>query len=377
MPPAPFQPPGSVAAISYYDTAPLRATLERLVDFDRINAGEMRLSVGAVNVRTGNFAYFDTANERLDVRHVMASGALPPGFPPIEIDGEFYWDGGLVSNTPLQYVLDQPGTTRRVAFQVDLFPARGELPRTLPEVDEREKDIRFSSRTRMNTTIEVQQQAIAQAARRLVAKLPPRLRDDPDAVALRGAAVRGRGRRRPPDLPQQAVREPLEGLRVLAPFDARALGVRARRHDANAARPALGRPAAPGDRRPRVRPRIGEPVGEDRNCRQGGHARASQSAQARRIVVVTPVGPRERGLTLSILGRHSSSPSLIGTRMKLKDKVCIVTGAASGIGKEIALTYAREGAKVVIADLNKGAAQATAERDVGTGLHGDGGRDAT
>jgi len=188
VPPAPFQPPGSVAAISYYDTAPLRATLERLVDFDRVNAGETRLSVGAVNVRTGNFAYFDTANERLDVRHVMASGALPPGFPPIEIDGEFYWDGGLVSNTPLQYVLDQAGTTRRVAFQVDLFPARGELPRTLPEVDEREKDIRFSSRTRMNTTIEVQQQAIAQAARRLVAKLPPRLRDDPDAVAL--AALR-------------------------------------------------------------------------------------------------------------------------------------------------------------------------------------------
>jgi len=186
VPPAPFQPVGSVAAISYYDTAPLRETLERLVDFDRINAGPMRLSVGAVNVRTGNFAYFDSANERIDVRHVMASGALPPGFPPIEIDGEHYWDGGLVSNTPLQYVLDQPGTKRRVAFQVDLFPARGELPRTLPEVDEREKDIRFSSRTRMNTTIEAQQLAIAQAARRLVAKLPAHLRNDPDAVALAG-----------------------------------------------------------------------------------------------------------------------------------------------------------------------------------------------
>jgi len=188
LPPAPFQVPGSVEAISYYDTAPLRATLERLVDFDRLNAGETRLSVGAVNVRTGNFAYFDSANERIDVRHVMASGALPPGFPPIEIDGEYYWDGGLVSNTPLQYVLDQPGTKRRVVFQVDLFPARGALPRTLPEVEEREKDIRYSSRTRMNTTIEVQQQAIAQAARRLVAKLPPHLRNDPDAVAL--AALR-------------------------------------------------------------------------------------------------------------------------------------------------------------------------------------------
>jgi NTE family protein len=188
LPPAPFQPPGTPAAISYYDTAPLRASLERLVDFDRLNAGGVRLSVGAVNVRSGNFAYFDTANERIDARHIMASGALPPGFPPVEIDGEHYWDGGLVSNTPLQYVLDQSGTRRRVVFQVDLFAARGALPRTLAEVNEREKDIRFSSRTRMNTTVELQQQAIAQAARRLVAKLPPALRDDPDAQAL--AAVR-------------------------------------------------------------------------------------------------------------------------------------------------------------------------------------------
>jgi len=184
VPPPPFQAPGTPGAISYYDTAPLRRTLERLVDFDRLNSGAVRLSVGAVNVRTGNFAYFDTANERLDVRHLMASGALPPGFPPVEIDGEHYWDGGLVSNTPLQYVLDQSGTRRRMVFQVDLFPARGELPATIAEVTEREKEIRYSSRTRMNTTIELQQQAIAQAARRLVEKLPPSLREDPDVKAL-------------------------------------------------------------------------------------------------------------------------------------------------------------------------------------------------
>jgi NTE family protein len=184
VPPAAFQLPGSTGAISVYDTAPLKETLERLVDFDRLNAGEMRFSVGAVNLRTGNFAYFDTAHERLDVRHVMASGALPPGLPPVEIDGEHYWDGGLVSNTPLQYVLDQAGGGGRVVFQVDLFPARGPLPRDLAQVAEREKDIRYSSRTRMNTTIELQQQAIAQAARRLMAKLPPGLKDDPDAKAL-------------------------------------------------------------------------------------------------------------------------------------------------------------------------------------------------
>lgn len=188
FPPAPLQPRGTPEAISYYDTTPLRETLERLVDFDLLNAGRVRLSVGAVNVCSGNFVYFDSAKQRLDARHIMASGALPPGFAPVEIDGEHYWDGGLVSNTPLQYVLDQPGARRRQVFQVDLFAARGDLPATLPEVTEREKDIRFSSRTRLNTTVEMDRQVIAQAARRLIDKLPPHLRDDPDVQAL--AAMR-------------------------------------------------------------------------------------------------------------------------------------------------------------------------------------------
>jgi len=184
FPPAPLQAPGTLEAISFYDTAPLRSTLERLVDFDRLNAGQMQLSVGAVNVRTGNFEYFDTARQRIDVRHIMASGALPPGFAPVEIDGEHYWDGGLVSNTPLQYVLDQPGKRRRVVFQVDLFPATGALPTSMAEVGEREKDIRFSSRTRLNTSHELDMQVVAQAVQRLLAKLPPALRHDPDLQAL-------------------------------------------------------------------------------------------------------------------------------------------------------------------------------------------------
>jgi NTE family protein len=186
IPAAPFQPPGTLAAISYYDTEPLKQTLERLIDFDLLNSDKVRLSVGAVNVTRGNFKYFDTANrgQVIDARHIMASGALPPGFPPIEIDGEFYWDGGLVSNTPLQYVLDQPGRRERLVFQVDLFAARGAMPATLGEANEREKDIRFSSRTRLNTTFELKRQATLQAAKRLVAKLPPSLRDDPDAKAL-------------------------------------------------------------------------------------------------------------------------------------------------------------------------------------------------
>ena len=184
FPPAPFQPRGTMEAISYYDTAPLQQTLERLVDFDLINSSAMRLSVGAVNVRTGNFAYFDSARQRIDARHIMASGALPPGFAPVEIDGEYYWDGGLVSNTPLQYVLDQSSQKQRVIFQVDLFAATGVLPTTLAEVTEREKDIRYSSRTRLNTTNELDRQVIAQAAQRLLAKLPTELREDPDARAL-------------------------------------------------------------------------------------------------------------------------------------------------------------------------------------------------
>ena len=132
---------------SFYDTGPLRGSLERLVDFDRINSGATRFSVGAVNVRTGNFSYFDNVNTTIRPEHVMASGALPPGFPAVEIDGEFYWDGGLVSNTPLQYVLDSTPRVSILAFQVDLFPARGPVPTNLLQVSEREKDIRYSSRT--------------------------------------------------------------------------------------------------------------------------------------------------------------------------------------------------------------------------------------
>ncbi len=184
FPPAPFQPRGTAGATSYYDTAPLAETLNRLVDFKRINDGAMRLSVGAVNVRTGNFEYFDSARRRIDARHIMASGALPPGFAPVEIDGEHYWDGGLLSNTPLQYVLDQPGTQRRTVFQVDLFAATGDLPATLAEATERENDIRFSSRTRLNTTNELDRQVIAQAAQRLLARLPASWRNDPDVLAL-------------------------------------------------------------------------------------------------------------------------------------------------------------------------------------------------
>jgi len=169
-----------------YDTGPLRETLEHLVDFDRINAREVRFSVSAVNVRTGNFVYFDNHDRRIRPDHVMASAALPPSFPAVEVDGEFFWDGGLVSNTPLQYVLEYTPRVSMLAFQVDLFPCRGPLPLNLCQVGEREKDIRYSSRTRMGTTSFCAEHDIRHNLRRLLDKLPESLKDEPEVRFLRG-----------------------------------------------------------------------------------------------------------------------------------------------------------------------------------------------
>src|SRR4051795_6149244 len=193
IPPAPLWPQGSAQSLSYYDTAPLKKTLERLVDFDRINDLKMRLSVGAVGVTSGNFRYFDNfefrkLGKKIGPEHIMASGALPPGFPSIEIEGEHYWDGGIASNTPLDYVLDEEVDQDLLIFQVDLFSARGLLPQTLLEAAEREKDIRYSSRTRMNTDKNRQLHNARKALRDLISKLPDGLTNDPSVAFLRNAA---------------------------------------------------------------------------------------------------------------------------------------------------------------------------------------------
>ena len=193
IPPAPLWPAGTVQAQSYYDTAPLKKTLERLVDFDRINDLKCRLSVGAVSVTTGNFRYFDNFEFRkmgkhIGPEHVMASGALPPGFPSVEIEGEHYWDGGVSSNTPLDYVLDTETDRDLLIFQVDLFSARGELPKNLLEAAEREKDIRYSSRTRLNTDKNRQIHNTRRALSDLIMKLPDNLKNDPAVEILAKAA---------------------------------------------------------------------------------------------------------------------------------------------------------------------------------------------
>lgn len=178
-----FAPPGTPAAISWYDSEPLAKTLDEFVDWDLLNNGPIRLSVGAVNIETGNFRYFDTTTETLDARHIMASGALPPGLPPIEIEGDWWWDGGLVSNTPLAHVLNNQ-THDMLLFQVDLFPARGARPTSLSEVYSREKDIRYSSRTRLVTDYSLDARREHELVRRVLAKLPQELSADPDVEKL-------------------------------------------------------------------------------------------------------------------------------------------------------------------------------------------------
>jgi NTE family protein len=185
-----FQPAGTIEATSFYDTSDLKRTLEQLVDFERLNAGTLRFSVGAVNVRTGNFVYFDNKTHTIRPEHVMASGALPPGFPAVEIEGEHYWDGGLVSNTPLQWVVESEPRHDTLAFQVDLWSARGDFPRNLLEVMTREKEIRYSSRTRAGTDQFNHVQRLRRAVADLLEKLPEDLRNSSEAELLGTAADR-------------------------------------------------------------------------------------------------------------------------------------------------------------------------------------------
>ena len=185
VPPAWLQPWGTEGALSFYDTAPLRATLERLIDFELLNSKAVRFSVGAANVRKGNSVYFDSKRRRIGPEHIMASAALPPGFPPVDIDGEHYWDGGVLSNTPLEHLLDVHRDENMLVFQLDLFSAQGNLPRNLLDVYERHKDILYSSRTRKNTNAVRDAQKLRQAADRLYQKLPSKFKDDPDVVYIR------------------------------------------------------------------------------------------------------------------------------------------------------------------------------------------------
>ena len=187
MPPTSFAADGTEAALSVYDTTPLKVTLEELVDFDLINRGQVRLSLGAVNVCKGTSVYFDTKNTLIHSDHVRASGALPPGFAPVVIDGEHYWDGGVVTNTPITYVVDEKPLPNARIIQVDTFNAEGDLPRNLGQVLQRAKDIQYSSKSCFNIDRIQEMGELAAAGRGLLGRLPSGLKSDPDAQKLAAA----------------------------------------------------------------------------------------------------------------------------------------------------------------------------------------------
>lgn len=190
IPPA-FAPSGTVGALSYFDTEPLRATLNELVDFDLINNGDVRLSLGAVNIRTGQSRYFDSTIDKITASHVMASGALPPGFPPVEIDGEHYWDGGVMTNTPLVYVM-QDYRQEALIVQVDVFHSAGEMPQTLDQASERVKDIQYQSKQALSHAMVRRIEELRGLLAELMAKLPAEMKKDPTVQKLEEISHRGR-----------------------------------------------------------------------------------------------------------------------------------------------------------------------------------------
>ncbi len=173
-----FSLAGARSATSFYDSVPLANTLKELVDFSLINEGDVRFAVGAVNVLSGNFVYFDNRDDTIGPEHVMASGALPPALPMVKIGTDYFWDGGIVSNTPLQHVLDQNECLNTLIFQVDLFSARGESPRDMHDVLGRHKDIMYSSRTRYNTDVYRRLREWKMQTYEALAKVPEELLSD-------------------------------------------------------------------------------------------------------------------------------------------------------------------------------------------------------
>jgi len=168
--------PVGVTQASFYSTDPLRATLDDLVNFHRISAHATRLTLGAVNVRTGKMRYFDSRDTTLSLDHVMASGALPPAFPAVMIDGDPYWDGGVYSNTPLEVVMDDNPRQDSVIFAAQLWQQSGDVPQTLDQVSSRLKDIQYASRAESHVLRQQQIHHLRHIVRQLGSLLPPAVR---------------------------------------------------------------------------------------------------------------------------------------------------------------------------------------------------------
>jgi NTE family protein len=168
----------------YYSTAPLEATLAELIDFNLINEGKPRLTVGAAHVRTSQMTYFDSSRCKLDVKHIMASGALPPAFPAVRVNGELYWDGGILSNTPTEVVLDDNPRRDSLIFNVHLWNPVGAEPGTMAEVLNRHKDVQYSSRIASQITRHQQAHRLRHVINELAARLPEAERDRPEVREL-------------------------------------------------------------------------------------------------------------------------------------------------------------------------------------------------
>jgi NTE family protein len=186
--PRPFPPVNSTAEspemVSYYDITPLKETLARLVDFDLINADPMRFTALATNVRTGAPAYFDNRERKITTAHILASASLPPSFPPTEIDGEYYWDGGVVSNSPMQFVVDNRGRYTALVFQVDLWDANGEVPLDIPSANIRTMEIHSASRLNVSLEQYKKMQKFRHAVLSFIDQLPEECQSDPDVRFL-------------------------------------------------------------------------------------------------------------------------------------------------------------------------------------------------
>lgn len=175
-----------VESAAYYSTAPLRETLLELVDFDYLCDCRTRMTVGAVNVVSGAMRYFDTRHERLGVEHVMASGALPPAFGAVRIDGEPYWDGGIYSNTPIEAVLDDKPRRDSLIFAVNVWHQQGPEPESIWQVMGRQKDIQYASRADSHIARQKQIHRLRHVIRELCEELPASRRKDPKVQELAG-----------------------------------------------------------------------------------------------------------------------------------------------------------------------------------------------
>ncbi|MFM9853133.1 MAG: patatin-like phospholipase family protein [Sphingomonadaceae bacterium] len=169
----------------YYSVQPLRETLSDLVDFDVVNSGPTRLTVGAANVQTSEMRYFDSRDTPLDLRHVMASGALPPAFPAVRIDGELFWDGGIVSNTPVEAVFDDNPRSNAMVFAVHLWNPHGAEPQSIWEVTNRQKDIQYSSRAHSHIKRQRQIHKLRHVIQKLSLLVPDNADIDEDLAILR------------------------------------------------------------------------------------------------------------------------------------------------------------------------------------------------